>query len=317
MHGTTSVCLQSRCSGSRGNAVHVLVVLVMSVVSLWADTIDILPEWIGESVVVRLRSGDMLEGILLGQTLRDSADAIRLRTSVGTATIELYQVAEIVPLPELYRHAWQLLLMPTAEPIGKNHCLMSMGLLTLGAAGGLGDIASILVLRSIVPALPSSHQVSLLNAKVTLLTAEYQQLDGHLALCVGANLAWVNAPNRLAHLWAAATFTRVQSRLTLLVMQNLSNQESYTVTVGTFGSVIMRYAPAAVGFGLGLDVQLPSRRDVHILAELWNLDLTRPYQSMVVFGLRLANTALALDAGIAMSTQPLLLPIASVRWTPW
>ncbi len=281
------------------------------------DGTDIPDAWFGELVLVRLTTGDVLRGELLARTTRDSVDAVKVRTAIGTATIDLDQIAEICLLQRRYRHTWRTLLMPTAEPIGSNHCLMSMELLTLGTGIGIGEVGSIMLLRSIVPGIPSSHQLSVINAKATLLQADYQQLDGHLSLCVGGNLAWINAPNRLQHLWVAGTFTRVRSRLTVMAFYNLSDRDVYQVTAGTYGSVAMRYAPNAVGFGLGLDVQLPARDDVHILAELWNSDLARPYQTMLVLGIRLANTALALDAGVAISSMPVVIPLVAASWTPW
>ncbi|GIV49594.1 MAG: hypothetical protein KatS3mg038_0115 [Candidatus Kapaibacterium sp.] len=273
-------------------------------------------EWIGMPVTVRLTTGDKISGLLLGRVQRDTTDAIRVRTEIGTATIDLGQIAELRLLEDLYRHAWRLLLMPTAEPIGANSSAVSLELMTIGAAIGIGDVGSLLVLRSIVPGIPSSHQLSVINAKATLLRAEYQQLDGYLSVAAGGNLAWVNSPNQLQHLWVAATFTRVRSRLTLMTFYNLSNRDVYEVAAGTFGSVAMRYARNAIGFGVGLDVQMPARDDLHVLAELWNSDLARPYQSMVVVGVRLANTALALDAGLAITSQ-VMLPLAAVSWTPW
>ncbi|GIV56816.1 MAG: hypothetical protein KatS3mg040_1584 [Candidatus Kapaibacterium sp.] len=273
-------------------------------------------EWIGLPVTVRLTTGDKISGLLLGRVQRDTTDAIRVRTEIGTATIDLAQIAELRLLEDLYRHSWRLLLMPTAEPIGANSSAVSLELMTIGAAIGIGDVGSLLVLRSIVPGIPSSHQLSVINAKATLLRAEYQQLDGYLSVAAGGNLAWVNSPNQLQHLWVAATFTRVRSRLTLMTFYNLSNRDVYEVAAGTFGSVAMRYARNAIGFGVGLDVQMPARDDLHVLAELWNSDLARPYQSMVVVGVRLANTALALDAGLAITSQ-VMLPLAAVSWTPW
>ncbi|MCX7930546.1 MAG: hypothetical protein N2663_07495 [Chlorobi bacterium] len=281
-----------------------------------AAAVDIPDDWLGALVLVRLTTGDQLRGELVGRTQRDSIAAIKVRTVIGTATIDLDQIVEIRLLNESYRHDWRTLLMPTAEPIGDNHSLISMELMTLGAALGVGDVVSILVLRSIVPAIPSSHQLSVVNVKATVLQADYQQLDGHLSFAVGGNLAWLNAPNRLQHLWIAGTFTRVRSRLTVMAFYNLSDRDVYTINAGTFGSVAMRYASNAVGFGLGLDVHVPSRDDLHVLAELWNSDLARPYQTMLVLGIRMANSAIALDAGVAVSSQA-VLPLAALSWTPW
>lgn len=277
---------------------------------------EIPEQWIGMPITVRLTTGDKISGVLLERVQRDSTDAIKVRTEIGTATIDLEQIAEIRLQGDLYRHSWRLLLMPTAEPIGANSSALSLELMTLGAAIGIGDVGSLLLLRSFVPGIPSRHQLSVLNAKATLLRAEYQQLDGYLMVAVGGNLAWVNAPNRLQHVWAAATFTRVRSHLTLMTFYNLSDRDVYDVTAGTFGAVAMRYARNAIGFGLGLDVQMPARDDLHVLAELWNSDLARPYQSMLVIGVRLANSALALDAGLAFASQ-VMLPLAAVSWTPW
>lgn len=296
----------------------VIVMLLCGVPLLAQVTVEDIPhQWIGENVVVRLVGGEQLHGELLSFTQRDSLDALKLRTAVGTATIDLEQIAEICLQERFYRHNHRLLLMPSAEPVRTNHSVMSIGMLSLGVAVGISDIVSVFALRTIVPAIPSSHQVSLINAKATILQAPFQQLDGYLSVAVGGNLAWLNAPNQLQHVWAAATFTRVRSRLTVLTFYNLSTHDVYQIQVGTFGGITMRYASGAVGFGLGLDVQMPARDDLHVLAELWNSDLTRPYQTMVVVGVRLANTAVCLDAGVGISSLPVVVPLAAVSWTPF
>ncbi|MCS7000175.1 MAG: hypothetical protein NZ481_04780 [Candidatus Kapabacteria bacterium] len=273
-------------------------------------------EWLNADVFVRLVSGDELRGRLVAILEQDSVPAIKVRTAIGTARIDLDQIAEVRPLEQAYRHAWRTLLMPTAEPVGIHHSILSYELASLGAAIGIGQVGSLLLLRSIVPGIPSEHQLSMVNFKATVLQADYQQLEGYLSVAVGGNIAWINSPNRLQHVWVAGTFTRVRSRVTVMSFLNLSDRDVYQITAGTFGSVAMRYARHAVGFGLALDVQMPARDDLHVLAELWNSDLSRPYQTMVVAGVRLANTALALDAGVGVASQ-VLIPLVALSWTPW
>ena len=98
----------------------------------------------GETYIVRLLNGDVLEGDYLGETfLQDTIPAWRFRTLIGTATISRHEVAEIVPKTAAYRHRHRIFLQPTAEPVATNAFIGLAGLFALYGGVGFQDWLSL------------------------------------------------------------------------------------------------------------------------------------------------------------------------------
>jgi hypothetical protein len=271
----------------------------------------------GERYLLRLINGDVLEGEFLGETvLEDSLAAWRFRTLIGTATIARREIAEILPREAAYRHLHRVFLQPTAEPIGNNAFVGLAGLFALYAGVGFQDWLSLVGAHTLLPSVPASEQIWALNAKFTLLSSPNILMPGRVSLAVGAQLSALNRANQILHLYAAASFVGERSQLSALVFAKAAGEDLLTVRAGSWGSVTFGYATGAVGIGAGLDVRLPTRRELHLLAELWNSDIRSPSRTGLLVGMRLANSAVALDFGLFWFGYPYAIPAANAVWTP-
>lgn len=269
---------------------------------------------------VRLEDGSFLIGVLSEKVESEKeGTGVKIKTAIGTATVYESQIAEIIPMDDLYRHAHRVFLLPTGEAIRKNHFVGNLELFGLWAGIGVGDVVSITAGRTALPSVPSGDQVSFVNLKATIYDEEYTTMPGKFSLAGGVNLGWLNAPNRLTHAYFSATFTRIRSRVTGTVFMNLSgnSMELFTARAGTLGSVVVHYPASAIGIGVGVDTRLPGRQDLHVLAELWNSDISKPTNTVLMLGLRLANTAVSMDFGLAVFSVPSVVPVMSFAWTPF
>ncbi len=269
--------------------------------------------------VVRLTNGELLIGSI-ADVLDSTAQgrAIKLKTAIGTATIYESQVLEIRPVDSYYREAHRVFVMPTAEPISGNHYIGNVELFSLFAGIGIYDVGSIMLARTVIPSIGSRDQISIVNLKATIFEEQYTTMPGKFNLALGTNFAWLNTANRITDVYMAATFTRVRSRLTGIVFANVSGYHSdiFTVNAGTYGSLLMHYPSGAIGVGIGLDTRIPGRQDLHFIGELWNGNLEAASNSILVLGLRLANSSVSFDFGMAVVTTPGFFPVTSFSWTP-
>ncbi len=268
---------------------------------------------------VRLSEGDILTGVIV-EVFDDERGgaAIKMKTAIGTATVYASQIEEITPLEQAYPHSHRIFIMPTAEPIGSNHFIGLYELLFLYGGAGIADVVSVTAGRSMVPSVPSSEQVSVLNIKATVYREEQHDLPGHISFALGANFAWLNDRNRLVNLYGVGTFTGARARITGTLFYKAAGEDVVTAQAGTIGSTNINYARGAVGIGVGLDTKLTNGRyDLHVLAELWNHDIGRPSNTAVLLGLRLWNTDFSADFGIAFFTAPAIAPVANFVWTPF
>ncbi len=270
----------------------------------------------GKRYLLRLVNGDLLEGVFVGEALvQDSLPAWRFRTLIGTATIARREIAELVE--QDYRHLHRIFLQPTAEPIGPNAFLGLAGLFALYAGIGFQDWLSLVGARTLLPNIPADQQLWALNTKFTLLRSANVLMPGRVSLALGAQLSALNTVNQLLHLYGVASFTGERSHLSVLLMAKAAGPDMLTVRAGSWGSVTFGYATGALGLGIGLDVRLLSRRDLHLLAELWNSDIRSPSRTGLLLGIRLANTFVALDFGIFWFGYPYAIPAANAVCTPF
>ncbi len=268
---------------------------------------------------VRLAGGDILTGPIV-EVFDDEREgpAIKVKTAIGTATVYASQIEELTPLEKAYPHSHRVFIMPTAEPISNNHFIGLYELLFLYGGAGIADIVSVTAGRSVVPSVPASEQVSVLNLKATVYREEQQDMPGHISFALGANFAWLNDRNRLINLYGVGTFTGARARITGALFYKAAGEDVVTARAGTIGSTDINYARGAVGVGVGLDTRLTNGRyDLHVLAELWNHDVGRPSNTAVLLGLRLWNTDFSADFGIAFFTAPAIAPVANFVWTPF
>lgn len=267
---------------------------------------------------VRLNNGDILSGTIV-RFVSDSVEGegLRLRTAVGTAAVYTSQIAEIVALEAAYRHSHRLFLMPAADPIGRNHFAGLFELAFLYAGFGIGP-ASVTLGRSVIPGLTANEQLSTVNAKITVARVPNETMPGGFAAAAGVNIAWANDRNQILHPYIAATFTLTRTRVTgSLFFKTGAAGDFFTVSAARYGEAAVRYPNGSIGLAIGLDTRFSERHDLHFVGEFWNADLTSPRKSAAFLGLRLCNSAVSADFGVAVFAVPVLAPYFGFAWTPF
>ena len=291
---------------------------------------------VGDLVRARLTNGDALTGKVLEVISRaqlrkelgregaegDSqkagvGEAVRLETSLGVVTILAEELVEITPLERWYRHNHRMYIMPSAEPIGGNAFIGLWELLFAYAGVGISDYVSITAGRSLIPFIFPHEQATLVNLKITPFRAVIDESGSQLFTCIGGNLALLNDANPFAHVFAGATFKGSRTSFTGHLFYKVNEPGLYEIRAGNQPAFAAAYSRGTIGLGLGLDSRFSDRHDVRFIGELWNADVLRPSNSALLLGLRLCNTALSMDFGVALVTQPLAIPFVSFAWTPF
>jgi hypothetical protein len=275
---------------------------------------------------VRLTNGDIITGtvakiVTLTKSSKEAEDGIIVQTRMGDLTIYASEIAEITPRAKLYRHAHRIYIMPTAEPIGQNHFIGSWELVMLYGGVGIGNIVSITAGRSFVPTLAAEEQVSLINAKATVYSVDLDDSGNRGTFAVGANLTFAQAitgiSSQIWNIYGAATFSGARTSITALAFTKIGEPSVYPIRARDLLNTAFRYDAGSIGVGVGLDSRLTERNDLHVIGELWNPNVTRLSNTAVLLGLRLCNTSVAMDFGLAVFTQPLVVPFVSFAWTPF
>jgi hypothetical protein len=269
---------------------------------------------------VRLLNGDILTGKILELIEKRAGtpeEGIRLETSLGTLTIFVSEIAEITPRRNLYRHNHRAYIMPTAEPIGANHFVGLWELIFLYGGVGITDYVSITAGRTLVPFILPEEQFTLVNVKITPYSTDIDDNGNRIFTCIGGNFALANAANQFWHVYLGGTFKSTRTSITGLVFAKANQPNSYRIRAGNFFDFTTRYEQATIGLGAALDSRISDRHDLHFIGELWNANVLQPSSTAVLLGLRLANTTLSMDFGVAIFTQPFFFPFVSVAWTPF
>ncbi len=267
--------------------------------------------------ILRLNNGDIISGYVTEMVNHpEHGEGIKISTELGIATIYANQIAEINQKKDHYRQAHRIFLLPTADPIGDDHFIGMFEVLFLYGGIGIGDIVSITGGRTLIPQIASDQQISDYNIKISFLHVPFESMEGYMSFAAGANVAYVNANNSIINPYIVATFVGERSRITGNVFFKTGSDDFYDVR---FRDQLfnMQYANGAVGIGLGLDTKFSKRNDLHFIGELWNNNITKPTNTGVLLGLRLANTNFSSDFGIAFFTQPFAAPFVSFVWTPF
>ncbi len=267
--------------------------------------------------VLRLNNGDIISGYVTEMMNHpEYGEGIKISTELGIATIYAKQIVEINPEKEHYRHGHRVFLLPTADPIGDGHFIGMFEVLFLYGGIGIADIVSITGGRTMIPQIAPDQQISDVNIKATFLHVPFESMEGYMSFAVGMNFAYVNAANRIINPYIVATFVGERSRITGNIFFKTGSEDFYNVRF--YDQLFnMQYANGAVGIGLGLDTKFSKRNDLHFIGELWNNDITKPTNTGVLLGLRLANTNFSSDFGMAFFTEPFFAPFVSFVWTPF
>ncbi len=268
---------------------------------------------------VRMSNGDVLSGLSTQVKEDGKGNYIELTTINGRIKIYEENIAWIGLYIDSYRADSRGLLIPNAEPIG-NDSYVGVTEAVMPTVGiGYTPYLNVVAGRTIIPGIGAENQFSIVNIKSTLYEAENGLVEGGKQFyAVGFNASWLNDVNFIGHLYGVATFTGKRTRVSTLVHWKAAGKEVYTVSSGTLAnSFQFPYINGTLGVGLMMDVRFPELHDVHVLAELWGADLTRPSQSGLFLGLRQTNNQLTYDFGFGLLPRGVLVPIVNFAWTPW
>ncbi len=269
--------------------------------------------------IVRLHNGDILSGPIV-ETHSDAEGAfIRIAAPIGRAKVFAKEIEWISSVDEHYRHRHRGFIMPTAQPIRNDHFVSLVEGVMPYVGFGVTEYLSFTVGRTLVPGLPWSDQMSTINAKATIAKSHSGIVeDGWQYYALGVNAGWLNDVNFMGHIYGVASWTGKRTQATTMFFGKVAGEDSYLVSLGDFvDPFTFAYPNGTIGVGLSMDTRFPEFHDLHFVGELWSYDLTRPQQTMLYLGLRMANTAVAMDFGLSIVPGPVVFPLVAFAWTPF
>jgi len=241
---------------------------------------------------------------------------LKIKTEIGNATIYDEQIFDIIMKIKEYKNAHRVFLMPTAEPIGSQHYLGNFELVMFQLGFGISDFFSFHASRTFIPLVTSQQQITNFNAKFSIFKMGFEENARSISFALGGNYALVNYNNPIVNIFGTTSIDFGRTLLTANVLYKSGARDYYDVYFEEYYFQLY-YPNGAFGIGLGLDSKLPNRNDLHIIGEIWNIDITRPTHTAILLGLRYCNTSFSADFGFAFFTQPFVAPFASFVWTPF
>lgn len=271
----------------------------------------------GQGYVLRLKNGDIITGEIVSFVEdKEEGEGVKLDTEFGIATIYFYQIAEAKPIESYYRQSHKYFLLPTAIGIGRDHFVGAMELFFFYGGFGITDYVSFIVGRSFLPTLYSNQQLTLLNVKGSLPALVLDDVVRELQFAFGGNLAFANNNNRFVHLYGVGTALFYKTSLSVSLFYKMGSGDIYLVRFANSVQDVL-YQDGSFGISAGFDTKLPNFKDVHIIGELWNIDIAKPTKTGVFLGVRFANDKFSSDFGLAFFTQPFFAPFVNFVWNPF
>ena len=241
-----------------------------------------------------------------------------IETSLGELIIYSDEIRKISALSDSYHPNHSLFIMPTANSIKNNHFISNYELAFFYVGFGISDLLSITGGRSILPFTTVDNQISMINAKLTLPSISIDASNFVFAL--GLNCGWVTTYNSMLHLYAIGTYNSIDlhnSNFSFGVFYKIGNQD-YPSTIRLFDRIIaFDYPDGAFGICAGFDSRFSSRRDLSLVTEIWNSDITRPTNTAILLGLKLSSRNFSSTFGITLVTEPIVFPFFNFIWTPF
>ena len=260
-----------------------------------------------------LLNGDIISGIIEFID-KDNEEVLQIQTLVGKLVIYEDEIQKIIPTKEIPATNNRTFIMPTANPISNNHYVGIYEILMPVAGFGITDWVSIMGGRTILPRTTSSDQISIINGKVSFPKFNFKDTTS-IVLALGANFVWLNADNRLTHLFGIATYnTQKNSNVSFAVFYKIGNQEYPTIVHIVNENFTLNYPDGAFGISASAEVKFNGRKDLSFIGEFWNSNIMKPTNSAVLLGLRLAGRNFASDFGITVFTSPAVVPFANFIW---
>ncbi|MGB9771843.1 MAG: hypothetical protein ACPLX7_07690 [Candidatus Kapaibacteriota bacterium] len=271
---------------------------------------------IGECYVFRLVNGDVLEGTVRSFESDEEGEGIQVESEIGIGTLYFSQIVEFFHCSKYYRSSHKYFFLPTAIGIGNNHFVGMLEAFFFYAGIGITDYFSLIAGRSLLPFAFSNQQISLINVKGSLPKLVFEDIFRELHIAFGGNIGFANNNNRFIHFYGVATALFFKTSLSTSIFYKMGSGDYYIFRYGA-NSVDVEYPDGAFGIALGLDSRLPTFKDLHIIGELWNIDIARPTHSGIFLGVRISNMKFTSDFGFAWFTQPFVVPIINFVWTPF
>lgn len=291
--------------------------LILSYLSANADIIDTFTGNDETQYVIRLKNGDLITGYLV-EVSNDTTNggSIKFRTQIGTTTIYLSEMVEVQIKDDLNRHSHRAFIMPTAEPIGKNHFISNYMIALFYAGFGIYDYVSITAGHSVIPTVLQQDQISILNVKATLYTMEWESMKGGMSIALGGNLAFINDKNRLSHIYSNVTFRGDRTDITGMFYVKTGDADFYDFRFSDrlYNAI---YTNNSFGIGVSMTTKFTERNDLYFVGEIWNTDIQQVTNTAILGGLRLQNSSFSADFGFIFFTAPAIIPVFNFAWTPF
>ena len=274
---------------------------------------------VDERYVVRLNTGEILSGPIIEISEDDAGAWVMIGSTIGNAKIYAQEIAWISTSDRSYRHSHRGYILMTAQPIRDDHFIGLIEGVMPYLGFGIGDVFSMTGGRTVIPGIAWSEQISMVNTKFTLYSAPNGLVEeGEQYYALGFNAGWLNDVNFMGHVYGVATFTGKRTQVSTMLFAKVAGKDVYTVTGSDFFNPFnVNLANGTFGVSLGLDTRFPELQNLHFIGELWNADLTRPSNTALYLGLRLASTSVAMDAGFTIIPGPALVPTVAFAWTPF
>jgi hypothetical protein len=266
-----------------------------------------------------LDSNDILKN-KINKTIQQNTEifCIMMNTLLGEMIIYADEIKNITMQKDSEQPNHSIFIMPTANPIKKNHFIGNYELAFFYTGIGFGD-CSITAGRSIIPLTTSDNQISVVNAKVSLPRIGAED-SSNATFAVGGNFLWLGSHNKVFHLYAIGTYNSLEldnSNFTCGIFYKIGYQD-YPSTIRLFDRIFnFDYPDGAFGICAGFDRRFSTRRDLSLIAEIWNADVTRPTNTAILVGLKLSGKNFSSTFGLTVVTEPIAFPFFNFIWTPF
>lgn len=290
--------------------------LLFIILSASCFALDKMPEDLevsDDQYYLRMYNGDIIKGYVVEITDEKS---FRFETELGTTSVFIDDVKEIIHEDDYYRHGHRVFIMPTAKPIGDDHFVGLYELAFLYGGFGIMDFISVSAGRSFVPYILQDQQLAVINLKATVYQTQWEGQEGGMYVAAGANLSWVNDNNRFDNIYFVSTFEMERSSLSAGFIYKAGGEEFNDIRI-IDNTYQISYPPGSLGIMMGLEKKLSFRNDLYFIGELWNSDISRPSNTGILAGLRLHNSRFSAEFGLSLFTAGILVPFTSFNWTPF
>lgn len=275
--------------------------------------------------IIWLKNGDMFSGTILGfvELTDPELSSINFETLFGTFRIYEDEIKKIILAEKRISGNHRTFIMPTANPIENNHFIGSYELLSFYGGFGISNWLSVTAGHTLLPSFPSNSntltnnsvegnsQIALVNCKFSLPKVKFSDSTS-VNFALGANLSWLNAQNKMLHIFALSTYnTQDASNVSLCLFYKAGFSE-YPMLVNLLNtSFTVNHSDGTFAIGASADIKFSSRKDLSFIGEIWNGNIMHPTHSAILLGLRLSGRNFSSDFGLVFATQKFFLPVVN------